>query len=364
MNVIFRTDASSLIGTGHVMRCLTLAGELRDAGARVAFISRELPGHLCDLVEREQGIAVHRLGPAPEAAGQGLAGERMDRLGMDWEQDAAESGEVLRGREAAPDWLVADHYGLDRRWEQRMRGHVRNILAIDDVADRPHACEVLLDQNLHSAPERRYAGLVPASCRLLLGPDYALLRREFREARGRGRTRTGAVKRILVDFGGSDHANATGRALEAIASLRRPEVAVDVVIGPSNPHRESLQARAASLPRVRTHHRVIRMAALMEHADLALGAGGATTWERCCVGLPALTLSIAPNQEALSRAAAEAGATVYLGRAGEVSGADLAGALARWIDDPGGLQRLSAHAMALVDGLGAERVMRRGIYGE
>jgi spore coat polysaccharide biosynthesis predicted glycosyltransferase SpsG len=106
------------------------------------------------------------------------------------------------------------------------------------------------------------------------------------------------------------------------------------------------------------------MAALMEHADLALGAGGATTWERCCVGLPALTLSIAPNQEALSRAAAEAGATVYLGRAGEVSGADLAGALARWIDDPGGLQRLSAHAMALVDGLGAERVMRRGIYGE
>lgn len=220
MKVAFRADASVGIGSGHVMRCLTLAGELKEAGAQIIFICRECEGNLCDLIEK-QGIPVAR-----------ISGELQS-----WEADAFQSLEALK-KYGKADWLVVDHYSLDHRWEAGIRNAAEKIMVIDDLADRIHDNDLLLDQNLYEDLENRYNGLAPPHCIKLLGPRYALLRPEFRKARASLRKRDGIIRRILVSFGGSDPSNETAKALEAIGLLGKPEIAVDVVVGSSNPHRE------------------------------------------------------------------------------------------------------------------------------
>ncbi len=350
MHIVFRTDAGSALGSGHVMRCLALAKALRAQGARVRFVSRELPGHMCDLVEHDWGFTVHRLQVPPVPL--------LEQLGVPWEQDAMKTAGVL-GRIAEPvDWLIVDHYGIDAPWEKRLRTATRRIMAIDDVADRDHECDALLDQNLHPDAEERYRGRVPASCRLLLGPGYALLRDEFREGRHGIRPRSGRVRRILVYFGGNDPGNETGKALAAIGRLERHHLHVEVVLGPMNPHREAVEREAAALTHVQVHDSGVAMGDLMLRADLAIGAGGSTTWERCCLGLPTLALAIADNQMDQAQAVADSGALDYLGRADTVSSAGLAEALAKRIDDDAWLNRISRRGMELVDGRGTERVAK------
>jgi len=198
--VAFRVDATSQIGTGHFMRCLTLADALRQRGAWIRFVSRGLPDHLQDmLTARDMGFAP--LNDAVTAqAPDDLA--HSNWLGTSQVQDAGDSAEALADREW--DWLIVDHYALDARWESAMRDSAGKIMAIDDLADRKHDCDVLLDQNYYRDMQTRYGGKVPEHCRVLLGPRYALLREEFRELRAQVKPRTGEVKRILMFFGGVD----------------------------------------------------------------------------------------------------------------------------------------------------------------
>ncbi len=369
MNVFVRTDASVQIGTGHVMRCLTLAEALKSRGTDVSFLCRELPGNLCAFLER-QGISLHRL-PFPISP----AGECKSDIahvgwpGVDWERDAEETRIVLDGFPGI-DWLIIDHYSLDSRWESRIRPSVKRVMVIDDVADRPHDCDLLLDQNLYQGMDTRYDHLVPGHCRRLLGPKYAVLRPEFIAARKQLPLRDGQTRRLLVFFGGSDSENATEKALAAIQALGRPDISVDVVVGESNPNRQRVRDLCTAMANTTFHCQVPNMAELISAADLAIGAAGSTTWERCCLGLPSLIVSLAANQENIAREADRSGIGFLVEREELHAPEKLADRIGRTIGSPGALIAQSGKCLRLVDGLGAERVLEhlmpatRGIQQE
>lgn len=332
-----RADASRAIGSGHLMRCLTLADAL--GGSPVSFACRALPGHLGELIQQRG----HQLRWLSETAAP-------------WspERDAVETARVLG---EGWDLLVVDHYQLGADFERRMRPLAGRIVVLDDLANREHDCDLLLDQNLYRHSARRYAGKVPQSCQLLLGPHYALLRPEFRAVREAMPPRSGEIERLLVFFGGGDETNQTAKALAALAALHFPDLSADIVLGASNPHREAIASRVAGLPQVRLHVQVPHLAELMAQADLFLGAGGSTTWERCALGLPGVVVTVAPNQEEAMRVLAEQGVLIDLGPSDGVSAADLARELATLRQDPARVRSLGDQSRQLVDGLGARRVV-------
>ncbi len=294
--MIVRTDASTTIGHGHVMRCLTLASALRERGAEVSFVCRNHDGHLCDLIE-ERGFVVSRL-PAPKA---GLQAEDAPAyvawLGSSEQEDAEQTHAVIEASGAKPHWLVVDHYAIGRRWESALRTSAERIMVIDDLADRLHDCDLLLDQNLVAQMHTRYADKVPAGCRMLLGPEYALLQPIYTELHDRMPPREGPIRRILIFFGGTDCDNLTGRTLAAFLRLNRPDIDVDVVITASGPHAAAIRQQVAGHANIHVHSSLPTLAPLIAKADLAVGAGGATSWERLCLGLPSVVVTLAENQK-------------------------------------------------------------------
>ena len=341
------------------MRCLTLADELRERGAEIVFVCREFDGNLCGYIE-EKGYIVHRL-PVSDATEQGDQNvetglKHAAWLGADWQTDAMQVEEIIKGLETSPDWLVVDHYALDEIWEGYLRPFCKKITVIDDLADRPHDCDLLLDQNFYENLESRYDGIVPFRCKKLLGPKYALLRPEFREARKKLRKRDGHIRRIMIFFGGSDLTNETTKALEAVRMLNRPDITVDVVVGAFNPHRKVIEQIASDLPDCTCHFNVEDMAALIAVADLGVGAGGTTVWERYAIALPSLVISIARNQEKTVSDMAESGYLLFLGRSEAVSVDSLYHALEIALQSPWLLISFSQKTWSLVDGKGAKRV--------
>lgn len=354
MRVALRTDASGHIGTGHLMRCLTLADALRAGGARTRFVCRPLPAGLGALVTG-RGHELASLPPGSDAVPAPPDPPHAGWLGATQADDAEATLAALAG-EGAWDWLVVDHYALDARWEARLRSAARRILAIDDLADRRHDCDALLDQNFYADGAARYEGLVPGQCLRLLGPRHALLRPEFGAARARLRERGEAVTRLLVFFGGIDARNLTGAALDALDTLGL-DADIDVVIGAAHPQRAALEARCAARPRTTLHVQAANMAELIAAADVGIGAAGVATWERCALGLPALAFAVAANQQALWRDAAREG--LLLGPAIDASDRSaLALQLRALVDNPALRAHLARRGLETVDALGAARVAR------
>lgn len=348
MNVQFRVDASRQIGSGHMMRCLSLAHTLRDRGASVSFICRPLPGHMCEEIYR-QGYVVHLIEghvPMPEDHWRWVRNTSV--------QDALATREWAE-RDAV-DWVVVDHYALDSNWERLIRARGFRIMAIDDLADRDHDCDLLLDQNLHPEPSfRRYSDKLPHTCECLFGPRYALLRHQFSHVRMRIIPRSGAVRRILLSFGGVDATNETGKALRGISQLAiEQSIAIDVILGPLSTHYDDVQRTAQKIPGARVHTNVHNMAEFMAEADVSFGAGGTTTWERCCLGLPSFITVVADNQLASVRGLERRGIVCSLGIAQKLTQDDYRRALESARSEE--LMEMSMKGMALVDGQGCQRV--------
>lgn len=353
--VVFRVDASVQMGMGHLTRCLALANDLAEGGAKSCFLLRSHAAGLAGLVEAN-GHAVRLLAdPSPGVPATAGGGAYAHWLPVTWREDAEQAAKAIDEIWPA-DWLIVDHYTLDAAWEQSCRRSGLRILAIDDLADRPHDCDILLDQNLVAGMETRYLGRVSEACVQLLGPRYALLRPEFAAQRRLLAPRSGEIDRILVCFGGSDPTNETAKALEAISRLAVPKLAVDVVIGLSNPHADAVAQLCETLPRTRLHRGADNVAELMRQASLSIGAGGVMSWERCCLGLPVVAISIAANQVGALVALAEAGAAIYLGTAAGVTAQQLEEAVRALLDDPARTKALGEAAFGLVDGNGCHRV--------
>ncbi|WP_323019469.1 UDP-2,4-diacetamido-2,4,6-trideoxy-beta-L-altropyranose hydrolase [Pararhodobacter sp.] len=300
--IIFRADASVRIGTGHVMRCLTLADALRERGAETLFLCRPLEGDLRRQIAA-RGHSVLALPTLAPGAGSASGSTPADWLGTDQAGDAGDCLAVLAGAPAA-DWLVVDHYALGQEWERRLRPVCGRIMAIDDLADRVHDCDLLLDPGLGRVATD-YDGLLPDGAVALLGPEYALLRPEFAAHRAASLARRAKpeLRRVLVTLGGADIDNVTCRVLDALAASQLPdEVSITVVMGPSAPWLEAVRARAADMRfPVEVLVGVGNMAELMTESDLAIGAAGSTAWERCCLGLPTIQMVLADNQSGIAR---------------------------------------------------------------
>lgn len=354
MNVAIRVDAGPEIGIGHFMRCLTLANALGKRGASVRFVSGQMPDHLRRLAldsGHELGLLARE---ADAATVDDLAHSHW--LGATQASDAAATNAALADRDW--DWVIADLYALDARWEHAVTAGTRRLLAIDDVADRAHDCRVLVDQNLYPDMNTRYMGKVPPSCSVLAGPRYALLREEFAQLRAETGVKDGVVRRMLVLLGGMDSRNETAKAIDAIARLRDQPAVVDVVIGMQHPARQDIAALCDRYG-YRCHVQPYNIAELMARADLAIGATGSTSWERCCLGLPTVCFTHAANQVPIAEGLAAGGAIVNLGDGADLCAEDIAAAVQQLIDSPARRRMLSQNARHLVDGLGASRVIDR-----
>jgi UDP-2,4-diacetamido-2,4,6-trideoxy-beta-L-altropyranose hydrolase len=360
MNVYIRADASVEIGTGHVMRCLTLAEKLREYNAQVEFICREHKGNLIEWIRNHKGFSVHALPVNKNAQDVESVKKHYGLLETTCRNDAEQTAAIFKQSDKEIDWLVLDHYALDIRWENSITPFVKKLMVIDDLANRKHNCDLLLDQNLNFE-ENRYKELVPEDCVFLLGPKYALLRKEFLIARNKLRKRNAKIQRIIVSFGGSDPTNETEKALEAIRLLKRSDIKTDVVIGLANPKRTNLENVLETVQNTKLFVQVDNIAELFSNADLAIGAGGSTTWERCCLGLPCIIISTAENQLAIAKNACNSGLGVNLGYYKNCDSYQILQRLDNLINNPLEMQKMSAKSMVKVDGNGVERVINQMI---
>lgn len=360
--VVFRVDASIEMGAGHVMRCLTLADELSQNGHKCTFISRRQPGSLINLVT-ERGYSVHELPECEESEGNHLTHGHWLKGGQ--EKDVQESLNVLEKLVPDPEWLVIDHYGIDKAWEQRARNHVKNILVIDDLADRSHDCDILVDQNLGRSGTM-YSPLVPKNCRVLIGCQYALLRPEFAAFREhsleyrKGKTQ---IDRVLISMGGVDKDNYTEKALNGLTSSElNDRTEVIVVLGKQAPWLAKVRTQGAnSRLNVRVLSNVSNMAELMSQSDLAIGAAGSTSWERCCLGVPTLICVLADNQQVIAEALESHRAAMMVSQ--KSIEAALREKIAILLTQPEWISLLSDSACQLVDGRGTRRVVQSMFKG-
>ena len=356
--VVFRADASVQIGTGHVMRCLTLAEELRRQGHDCRFICRDHRGHLGELIARK-GFPVNLLLTPVEDSldySQGYGTAHSEWLGVPWQLDAAQTLSLL---ESLPvDWLVVDHYALDAQWEGQVSEAVGGIMVIDDLADRDHQAGMLLDQNvLNGEMEERYRERLNSGCTLLLGPHYALLGQEYRFLANALPERNGQVSRALVFVGGSDPHHLTERYLNALSAPDFRHILVDVVIGKNHPAPEAVTELVSCRDGARLYSGLPTLAALMVRADLMLGAGGATNWERMCLGLTSVVISVAHNQDKINQELEKKGLIHFLGKAEHVTVDIIRSALKRILTSPLDNCASARSMRKIVDGKGCKRVV-------
>ena len=304
MDIIFRVDASFQIGTGHVIRCLTLADELVESGVNVGFICRKHKGNLINKIQSE-GFDVFEL----ELMKRDKYNDKLlysHWLGTTQQQDARDCIKILQQNKV--DWLIVDHYGIDEDWQQELKDYYDKLMVIDDLADRKHQCNILLDQTFGRQPQD-YQALVPKSCELLLGSQYSLLRPEFSKWRKYSieRRKHPVLKKLLINMGGMDVNNITEQVLEVLAiSNLKKDINITIVMGKLAPHLEIIKKRLNDLPfNIDIKVDVDNMAEIMANADIAIGSSGTTTWERCCLGLPSIQIITAKNQEFSARILAE-----------------------------------------------------------
>ncbi|AQQ67507.1 UDP-2,4-diacetamido-2,4,6-trideoxy-beta-L-altropyranose hydrolase [Microbulbifer agarilyticus] len=364
MKVSFRVDASLEMGAGHVMRCLTLASSLREKGAVCHFICRDSPGNLCDLI-LSSGFELTILSRDVDGTNENPV-ESMSLhqswLGCDWKTDAEQTLDVLETLQ--PDWLVVDHYALDVEWEALVKRFVKFLMVIDDLADRHHICDLLLDQNLGRRPID-YANMVPSCCTMMIGPKFALLRPEFSALREKSLLlrSNASVNKILITMGGVDHANASGEVLRVLQRYEFPhKCAVTVILGSQAPCLAKVRkfAKKSSFD-VQVLVDVGDMARKMTDCDLVIGAAGGTSWERACLGVPSLVVILAENQQSSARALQEYGASRVVGSIKDIQSA--LPVLLDEISNHGVLADMSRSAAGIVDGRGAERVSQMMLEG-
>ncbi|QBK30794.1 UDP-2,4-diacetamido-2,4,6-trideoxy-beta-L-altropyranose hydrolase [Roseitalea porphyridii] len=345
--VAFRTDASTRLGIGHVMRCLALADRLTSIAIMSIFFCRELPEALKGRLERH-GHRVHLFGDASTPAGE-----------------VAEIAQAIRELPNRPKTLVCDHYERDGTWQARLRDVVERLVVIDDLANRSHDCDLLVDPSVDRRPED-YSGLVPGEAIVLTGTRFAMLRPEFALLREQTTVEAAATvrsppSRIVVSMGGSDEPNATGYVLTALDALEpaiRDTLHIDVVVGGGCPHVPKLREQADRLGlNITLHVDTEDLADILASSDLAFGASGGSSWERCCLGVPTITLVLADNQRYIAERLAGHGAVINLGTWPDISHESIRAAFLSLHGNTAALAEMRTAALAICDGQGTRRVV-------
>jgi UDP-2,4-diacetamido-2,4,6-trideoxy-beta-L-altropyranose hydrolase len=337
-HLLVRADASTQIGTGHVMRCLALAQAWQETGGTAQFLVTSLPSGLNARLSTE-GIDVAYLSVAPGSA-----------------SDAAET--ATRAQAVGAAWVVVDGYQFDAAYQYALKQAGLRLLVLDDYGHTDHYyADLVLNQNIH-ADQSLYAVREPYT-RLLLGTSYALLRREFWPWRGWQRKTPAVAHRVLVTLGGSDQDNITLEVLRILQQVEADGLEVTALVGGGNPHLESLTSFAAGLPfNVRLIQNAPSVPELMAWAHMAVSAGGSTCWELAFMGLPSLLLVLAENQRPAVKALSEACVCCYLGEAVDPQFQDNFALIMRLMDDFETRSSMCQRGQSLVDGLGVSRVLK------
>ncbi|WP_100401666.1 UDP-2,4-diacetamido-2,4,6-trideoxy-beta-L-altropyranose hydrolase [Bacillus sp. FJAT-42315] len=349
MNVIIRTDASIEIGTGHVMRCVTLAKQLVREGAKITFVCRELEGNVIDFIY-SQGFHV---GILPNERKK----EDLCWTQYHWKQDATETKAVIQESNRQIDLLIVDHYGLDARWESELRSVCPKIMIIDDLANRPHNCDLLLDQTFGETGES-YQNLIPPSAVGLYGLQYAILRDQFKYYRKQTFNYNQDDIRIHLFFGGIDENNYTFKFSDLILS-HFPNVKIMSIVGRKFEFVLDLQQLERKYEgRFEWKKNIPNMAEYMQKCDIAFGAPGTATWERACVGLPSAYLAINKNQVNILENLQERGLCLFLGEASTIQTSTLISRLREFLTSPDLLRQLFVSSVNNVDGLGKNKIIQ------
>ncbi len=340
--IALRVDASTQIGTGHIMRCLTIADSLHRSSVRVIFICRSLLGNWISILQ-DRGFETIVL-------------ETDDEL-WDGDRDAQLTVEHLKTQQIFPDWLIIDQYQIGQDWQKLVRPAVGKIMVVDDLADRTHDCDLLLDQNLYPNYASRYAGLVPKACQCLLGPHYLILRDEFRSINRIVQKSLPLQKmpqKILLTFGGSDPFRLTERVLNSLSSQGQP-LEVRVLLGTSFLRKDSLAELIKTLPfSVEILTGITEMMTQFQWADCAISAGGLTTYELAYVGLPALIIAAVDAQAEVAAEMAHLKIHQYAGHADELNETQLIEKVANFLN---GLSCYDSQPRIQIDAYGIDRVL-------
>jgi UDP-2,4-diacetamido-2,4,6-trideoxy-beta-L-altropyranose hydrolase len=347
MVFVFRVDASDIIGTGHVMRCLTLALFLRSLKHNCIFICRKHPKNLIPLI-KSHGFEVFEL---PTQDSFKTSDEYASWLGVEAQLDAEKTIDAISHLNI--DWLIIDHYGIDARWHM-LAGQATKakILVLDDLANRDYYCDILIDQNLHSNTQE-YIHKVPSKTKLLMGTKYALLREEFLKNRLKTintRRSDGPINKILIAFGGVDIHDYSSACIRLLSKMRlAPHVRVTVLLGQTAQHIENVKKiiEETSL-NMQLIHDSNRVADILIDTDICIGASGSMSWERFCLGVPSIQLTTANNQQRVSAAIQQAKAAKILLNLNELSELQLTN-LGYW-------HIYGKNAAKLVDGEGVKRI--------
>lgn len=354
VKVAIRADASVKIGTGHVMRCLALAEELRENGAQVTFISRDFEGNLFDFVQGKGFEQIQLKKSNDQATDQITEQTATEHFHSHWletsqEQDLQDTKASLVG---VYDWLIADHYALSAKWHLGVKDITKKLFVIDDLADRPLVGDILLDQNYNPIVHARYPTQWTGP-QMLLGPQYALLRKEFLQARAKVKVRE-SVSKVLVTFGGVDSQNFTAKVLDV---LRETKLKVTAVLPQSSSSTDENIHRYSRIPGWTLLKGTDRMAELISNADLCIGATGSSNWERFSLGLPSIVYALAENQVEIAKAISQKGWAVYAGMAKDFSAAELLKFIQSSIANPKTLSETSQMLLGVVDAQGCRRVV-------
>lgn len=331
LSIVFLCNASSQIGGGHVMRCLTLAEELAGGRATVRFAVNQDAPHIVPSLDRA-GFSVTTGRTLMEAA-------------------------QIAGRQGSVNAVICDLYEIDAKLERSLRKMAAKVVAIDDLANRPHECDLLIDATYGRSAEV-YRDLVPTGATICVGAHYTFLRQEFAALRETSLTRRatgGAVDRVLVSLGLTDIGGVTARVVTALLSTEL-NAQIDLVVGPTAQSRIALAEMAARNSRLALHVDPADMARLMTNADIAIGAGGTSSWERCCLGLPTVLVVLADNQRVIAEKLGEAGAVWPALGASEDHVAGITHKVIELSNDVGARRRMTGAAAMIVDGGGATRV--------
>jgi len=352
MNIVFRVDASSDIGYGHIMRCMTLADKLAEQGASIRFICRDLPAHSGDYITNK-GYTLSLLTYRQPNSNSS------NKLLLDWSNDIAETNGMLNN---PVDLLIIDHYEIDAKWHRKKSSLVNKVMVIDDMANRELDCDILLDQT-YKREKVSYEQWLASEAHLLIGTKYALLRPQFSENREKAlnkRKLYSGIQRILISFGGADNKNHSAEVLDLLDKIELShEPIIDVVLGQGAKHVKELKALAKQYKAsINILHNVDNMAEIMLAADISFGAAGSTSWERCVMALPTIMFVDAENQSLIAGNLQQAGAASVF-QSYETDSPGLTTEILDLDSKSKQYERMSKAAATICDGYGADRVVEQ-----
>ena len=335
-NLVFRVDSGEGIGWGHTMRCFSLAQIFKEKNMQISFITRKIPNNISYFL-KENGINVYYLN-----------GEKYS-----WKNDAIQTKKIIENFDEV-DWLIVDNYKLDFKWEKFLKPFVKKLMVIDDMTLRTHDCSLLLDQNYYEKPKNMYKNFVPKKCKMLIGPKFALLRSEFYQERKKLKEKNRQMKRIFISFGGSESSEIM-KIIDVVKELDHSKINVDLLLTESSKYLK-IKNLFSKFTNITIHHQNFSVVKLMKNADLAIGAGGSSTWERCCLGLPSIVTVSAKNQLQLTKEIEKKGCIINLGISKKITSDDYLNIINNL--NKSKLLQMSKNALKLVDGKGTLRVTK------